>query len=177
MPRKPRQNVPGIHHVYARGNDRRAIFRSDADREDYLLLLGKVVERMRWHCLAYCLMDNHVHLLIETREPNLGAGMRWLHGKYASSLNRRNGTTGHVFEGRYGSALQTSDEQLWHTIAYVVRNPVAAGLCSAAEEWRWSSHSALRRGALPGWMDPTRLFRCFEGIGGDPRRRYVEIVG
>ncbi len=169
--------MPGIHHVYARGNDRRAIFRTDADREDYLLLLGKVVERMRWQCLAYCLMDNHVHLLVEIAEANLAAGIQRLHGLYALSFNERHGGTGHVFEGRYGSVLQTSDEQLWHTISYIVRNPVEAGLCATAAEWAWSSHSAALRGAAPRWMDPARLFRCFEGAGGDARRRYAELVG
>ena len=169
--------MPGIHHVYARGNDRRAIFRSDADREDYLLLLGQVVQRLRWQCLAYCLMDNHVHLLVEIPEANLGAGMQRLHGLYGLSFNERHGHTGHVFEGRYGSVLQTSDEQLWHTVAYIVRNPVGAGLCASAADWPWSSHSAVLRGALPSWMDPARLFRCFEGTGGEARARYAEVVG
>lgn len=177
MPRKPRKDVPGIHHVYARGNERRDIFRDDFDRADYLLLLGKVARRMRWECLAFCLMDNHLHLLIETFDANLAAGVQRLHGLYAMTFNERHTRTGHLFQGRYGSELVTSDEQLWHTIAYIVRNPVAAGICDSPEEWPWSSHAAVLRGTLPEWMNAGQLFRCFSGVSTDPRRRYAELTG
>ncbi|MDX6671359.1 MAG: REP-associated tyrosine transposase, partial [Solirubrobacteraceae bacterium] len=81
MPRKLRQDVEGgVHHVYARGNDGRLVYRDDLDRVMYLRMLGRVVRRNAWRCLAYCLMDNHLHLLIETPKPNLGSGMQWLHG-------------------------------------------------------------------------------------------------
>src|SRR5919199_2497930 len=74
MPRKPREDVAGaVQHVYARGNNRRRIFLDDFDRNRYLVLLEHVVGRKRWMCLAYCLMDNHVHLLLETPEANLAA--------------------------------------------------------------------------------------------------------
>jgi REP element-mobilizing transposase RayT len=176
MARKPRQDIEGIHHVYARGNNRNPIFADDVDRESYLATLRFVVRRMRWGCLAYCLMDNHVHLLLETREANLGRGMQRLHGLHGRAFNDRHKRSGHVFQGRYGSTLQTTDEQLWHTIAYVVRNPVEAGLCDQPQHWPWSSHAAMLRDALPTWMDPSRLLRCFEGIGGDPRERYAQLT-
>jgi REP element-mobilizing transposase RayT len=176
MPRKPRLDVPGIQHVYARGNDRRAIFRDDLDREAYLAILGRVLERMRWDCLAYCLMDNHVHLLVEIAEASLAAGIQRLHGLYGRSFNERHGRTGHLFEGRYGSKLVTSDEQLWTTMAYIVRNPVSAGLCRSPEEWRWSSHAAAMSGGGPPWFDRAALLRCFEGVAGDPSCRYAELT-
>src|SRR3712207_2241831 len=112
MARKHRLNVAGTHHVYARGNEGRVIFRDDADRSAYLRLLGAVVVRRRWSCLAYCLMDNHVHLLVEIPEPDLAEGMRQLHGDYARGFNDRHARSGHLFQGRYGSKLVTSDEQL-----------------------------------------------------------------
>ena len=106
MARKPRVELAGgVHHVFARGNCRQLIYLNDADRGAYLDLLACVVVRKRWHCLAFCLMDNHVHLLIETPLPNLGAGMQWLHGRFAQGFNRRHRRTGHVFEGRFGSVL------------------------------------------------------------------------
>ena len=176
MARKPRQNVPGIHHVYARGNAQQAIFRGAADREDYLSILGRVIRRMRWHCLSYCLMTNHVHLLVETDEPTLPTGMQRLHGLYGQNFNERHGRTGHVFQGRYGNVPVTSDEQLWATIAYIVRNPVEAGLCDSADGWRWSSHAAVIGQAAPPWLDAARLLRCFEGAGGDPGLRYAELT-
>lgn len=163
--------------MYARGNDRMRIFRDDVDREEYLAVLRSVVRRMRWSCLAYCLMHNHVHLLIETETTNLGAGMGRLHGLYARSFNDRHGRSGHLFQGRYGSVLQSSDEQLWHAIAYIARNPVEAGLCGSPDEWPWSSHAHVLEGRSPPWFDERRLMRCFAGAGGDSRQRYAELVG
>lgn len=177
MPRPLRQDVEGIHHVYARGNDRRPIFRDDLDRESYLATLGYVARRMRWSCLTYCLMDNHVHLLLALSEPGLARGMQRLHGLHGRAFNDRHARTGHVFQGRYGSVLQTSDEQLWHTIGYIVRNPVEAGLCGTPEDWPWSSHAAVVGESPPRWLDSDTLFRCFTGLGGDGRRRYLEVTG
>ena len=167
--------MPGIHHVYARGNDRRAVFRDDVDRMSYVLLLGHTVQRMRWRCLSYCLMDNHVHLLVELADATLPAGVQRLHGLYARMFNDRYARAGHVFQGRYGSTVVTSDEQLWWTVAYIVRNPVEAGLCRSPEDWRWSSHAAVLQGTAPPWLDAARLLQSFEAVGGDPLRRYVEL--
>ena len=179
MPRKPREEVAGgIHHVYARGNNRRVLFLDDVDRDGYLVLLGDVVKRQRWRCLTFCLMDNHVHLLIETPEPNLGDGMRRLHGDFARGLNRRHGSSGHVFQGRFGSKRLRNEGHLWTAVAYIAANPVAAGLCTAPERWSWGSHAAAAaRGALaPSWLDLARLFALLSSSGGDPRRRYLDAV-
>src|SRR5438034_10645030 len=104
MARRPRQEEAGaIHHVWARGVERRSIFLSDEDRRRYLSLLAYVVKTWRWRCHAYCLMPNHMHLVIETPEPNLGAGMQYLQGMYALDFNQRYDRVGHLFQGRYGS--------------------------------------------------------------------------
>ena len=163
--------------MFARGNDRRPIFRDDRDREGYLAAFGFVARRMRWSCLAYCLMENHVHLLLQLPEPGLARGMQRLHGLHGRAFNDRHARTGHVFQGRYGSNLQNTDEQLWHTIAYIARNPVEAGLCSAPEDWRWSSHAGVVRGSHPGWVDADALYRCFASLGGCGRERYLEVTG
>jgi REP-associated tyrosine transposase len=177
MPRKPRTEEPGaIHHVFARGNDRRTVFIDDADRRRYLEVLGTVVRRQRWLCLSYCLMDNHVHLLIETPEPNLGAGMQRLHGLYAQDFNERHGRSGHVFQGRYGAVRVRSDEQFWTAAAYVVRNPVAAGLCARPEDWPWSSHRATLHNTRESWFDPRYMLQRFEMFGPDPQRRYADAT-
>jgi putative transposase len=179
MPRRPREEVDGgVHHVFARGNDRRDIYLDDVDRRIYLGILGRVTRRQRWRCLSYCLMPNHVHLLVETPHANLGAGMQRLHGDYAHIFNERHGRSGHVFQGRYGSVLITSDEQLWTAVAYVALNPVGAGLCSAPEKWPWSSHAAMLDGrAAPRWLDAAHLLSYFDGLGGDPLQRYDELIG
>jgi putative transposase len=177
MPRPPREEFPGaIHHVWARGNRKALIFHDDLDRLRYLALLGRVATMFGWRCLAYCLMGNHVHLVVETPEANLGAGMERLHGEYAARFNRRHGLVGHVFQGRYKNRRPTSDAQLWVLIAYVANNPVAAGLCDTAEEWRWSSHRATVAGGAPEWLDVRRLLEYFGAFGGDPLERYVDFV-
>lgn len=143
--------------MFARGNNRRRIFLDDRDRLLYLALLGRVVRWKRWLCLAYCLLDNHIHLLVETPEPNLGSGMQLLHGLYGLHHNRRHQTSGHVFQGRYGSKRVTADEQLWTVVRYIARNPVEAGVCGRAEDWRWGSHAATAAGTPPAWLDLDRL--------------------
>lgn len=163
-------------HVFARGNGRQDIFRGDADRRLYLLLLGQVVVRQRWSCLAYCLMDNHVHLLIETPEPNLASGMQRLHSLYAQTFNKRYGGCGHVFQGRFGAMRVKTDEQLLTVARYIALNPVEAGLCGRPGDWAWSSHAAVIGGGGPEWLDVQRLLSYLRMWGGEPRRRYAEFV-
>ena len=175
MPRKPRAEIEaGLFHVYARGNDKRPIYRDDHDRRTYLRILRGSVRHFRWRLLAYCLMDNHVHLLIKTREPNLGVGMGRLHASYAQSFHSRHGSTGHLFQGRYGSVRIKSDEQLWTAAVYIAMNPVEAGLCRRPDDWPWSSHSMVVSDTAPDWLDASHLLECFAVAGGDGHRRYAE---
>lgn len=175
--RKLRENVEGgVYHVYARGNARARIYLEDADRLDYLKRLGQVAAAMAWRCLSYCLMPNHVHLLLETPRGNLSLGMQRLHGGYAQAFNRRHALEGHLFQGRYGAVRTRSDEQLWATAAYIARNPVEASLCERPEQWAWSSHRAVLAGVGPPWLDVRRLLWYFGG-GVDPIRSYAELVG
>jgi REP element-mobilizing transposase RayT len=156
----------GIHHVTARGNNREPIFRVDGDRRRYLRMLAAEIARRRWLCLAYCLMDNHVHLLLETPEPNLAAGMQQLHGLYGQAFNRRHRRVGHVFQGRFGAAPVRRDAHLWIIAGYIAGNPVEAGLCTQPESWAWSSHAALAAGRAPSWLAHSRLEAYLAGMGG-----------
>ena len=178
MARRPRDEVaPGVYHVYARGNDRRPIFSGETDRRHYLTLLGKVTGQHRWRTMSYCLMANHVHLLVETVVPNLGAGMGRLQGAYAQAYNRRHGRTGHVFQGRYGAVSVTTDAQLVEVSRYIALNPVEAGLCDRPERWLWGSHAAaVGSSVAPGWLDVERLLEYFGAAGGDAVERYVRLV-
>jgi putative transposase len=158
MARRARNETePGLFHVYARGVERRTIFGDDDDRRLYLSLLEGVVDKFRWHCLAYCLMPNHVHLLIETTEPNLGRGMHMLHGLYAQAFNQRWARVGHLFQDRFGSRVVHDEVQLAVVLAYVAVNPVAAGLCADPADWPWSSHRALVAGTWERVVDVARL--------------------
>jgi putative transposase len=160
-----------VHHLYARGNRKQLIFLDERDRFVYLKILGIVVADYGWRCLAYCLMTNHVHLLIETPEANLGAGVQQAHGSYARVFNDRHQRSGHLFQGRYGTTVIRTDEQLCAAVRYVALNPVTAGLCSAPEQWIWGS--CCRR---PPWLDHARLLEYLGAGGGDPRRRYAELT-
>ena len=178
MPRPPREELAGaIHHVYARGNAKQPIYLDDVDRERYLAILGRGVVRQRWRCLSYCLVDNHVHLLVETPAANLGRGIQWIHGIYARAFNDRHDRSGHVFQGRFGAVRMKSDAQLLMVARYIARNPVEAELCGTPEQWPWSSHTtALEDDHRPTWLDTPRLLDFFGASGGDSRRRYDALV-
>ena len=178
MPRKLRDQTPGgVYHVYARGNRRAPIFGNDDDRRQYLLMWGGVAVEADWRCLAYCLMDNHVHHLVELTSPNLSEGVQQVHGSYGRYFNEQHRKTGHVFQGRYGSVRAASAGTLWYFASYIVLNPVRAGMCSRPEDHPWSSHrSTVGSTPAPAWLDARRLLEHFDPAPGDALRRYEQIV-
>ena len=129
-----------VYHVTSRGNERKNIFKDDEDRLLFLDILKKVNERHNWLCHAYCLMNNHYHLVIETPDGNLSKGMRQLNGVYTQSFNKRHKRVGHVFQGRYKAILVSKESHLLETCRYVVLNPVRAQAARSPEQWQWSSY-------------------------------------
>jgi len=115
-----------VYHITSRGNARKAIYGDDADREIFLETLHKVTKRYNWLCHAYCLMNNHYHLVIETPDGNLSRGMRQLNGVYTQRYNARHYSVGHIFQGRYKAILIQKDSHLLEVSRYVVLNPVRA---------------------------------------------------
>jgi putative transposase len=138
MPRPPRIQSPGWYHVTTRGNDGAPIYVDDRDRNLFLALLSRVASASRWDLDLWCLMTTHFHFLIRTRDPNLSRGMHRLNGRYAQLFNERHKRTGHLFERRFSGTPIEDERQMARTIAYVLENPVKAGLCATAAEWRWS---------------------------------------
>jgi REP element-mobilizing transposase RayT len=163
VPRPLRAQIAGgIYHITARGNRGQALFVDDYDRRLYLSLIDATVRRYGWRCHAYCLMNNHVHLVIETPRPNLSAGIQYLNGRYAQLFNHHHGLTGHLFQGRFHSVHVKSDPQLLVLIRYLALNPVRAGLCSAAVEWPWGSYPALLgRAGMPRFLDARFVLDMF----------------
>jgi putative transposase len=152
MPRIARVVVPGYpHHVTQRGNRRADVFFDPQEREQYLSLLREYAERHGVRIWAYCLMTNHVHFVAVPLSPDaLGRGFRDTHQAYASWLNRRLHESGHLWQGRFFSAV-LDDAHLWAAVRYVERNPVRAGLVDRAQQWPWSSaaaHCGLRTDAV-----------------------------
>jgi putative transposase len=137
-----------LYHVTARGNARAAIYLTDEDRIEFLTLLTDTVARHDWYCHAYCLMDNHYHLLIETTRPTLSKGMKFLNGTYTQSFNRTHTREGHLFQGRYKAILVQKDTYLLELARYIVLNPVRARMVHEPEQWPWSSYRAMV-GAAP----------------------------
>lgn len=129
-----------VYHITSRGNARNKIFEDDKDRETFLGVLGSVVKRFNWLCHAYCLMDNHYHLLMETPEGNISKGMRQLNGVYTQAYNRRHEKVGHIFQGRYKAILVEKESHLLELCRYVVLNPVRAKIAKRPEDWKWSSY-------------------------------------
>ncbi len=131
-----------MYHLTSRGNARAAIFCDDADRLEFLGVLGNIVEQYNWCCHSYCLMDNHYHVLVETPDANLSSGMRQLGGIYTQKFNRRHNQVGHVFQGRYKSILVEKHNYLLELCRYIVLNPVRARLVASPADYSWSSYGA-----------------------------------
>ncbi|MFZ3136090.1 MAG: transposase [Thermodesulfovibrionales bacterium] len=129
-----------VYHVTSRGNARKPIYKEDEDRRMFLEVLHRANTRYNWLCHAYCLMNNHYHLIIETPDGNLSHGMRQLNGVYTQLFNKRHNRVGHIFQGRYNAILIQKESHLLEASRYVVLNPVRAKAVKDPDEWKWSSY-------------------------------------
>jgi REP element-mobilizing transposase RayT len=178
MPRVNRGNLgDGIFHVTARGNRRQEIFTAERDYFMYLSLLSRTVKREGWCCVGFCLMPNHVHLVLECSNEALSSGMHHLQGTYANWFNTQQRVDGHLFQGRYGSRLVGDQEHWLEVVRYVVLNPVRAGLCADVGDWHWSSFSATAGTApLPAFLSAARVLEEFSPNETLARRSYETFV-
>src|ERR1700690_1568351 len=165
MSRKLRIEYPGaMYHVMNRGDQREDIFRDDPDRQKFLATLGEACAKTEWQVHAYCLMRNHFHLVLETPQPNLVFGMKWLLGVYTKRFNIRHKLCGHLFAGRYKAlVVEGSGNGYLKTVCdYVHLNPVRARLVQPEEPlsaYGWSSYALYlgRPSRRPGWLRVDRL--------------------
>ncbi|HEY3915863.1 MAG TPA: transposase [Verrucomicrobiae bacterium] len=173
MARKLRVEYPGaVYHVLNRGDRGEPIFKDDTDRSRFLQTLGQACEKTGWQIHAWCLMENHFHLVIETPKANLVAGMKWLLGVYTTRFNLRHKLFGHLFSGRYKAlVVDGSGTGYLKTVCdYVHLNPIRANLVSAEHPLKtfcWSSYSAYlhKPAKRPPWLRVEKLF----GEHGIPR--------
>jgi len=160
LARQPRDDAPGVvHHVMVRGIERRAIFLDDADREDFLSRLSRLVPELGFRCFAWALMPNHVHLVVRSGNARISRLMARLGTGYARYFNARHDRVGHLFQNRFRSRRAVDDADLLGLVLYVTRNPLEAGLVAdgaALERFPWCG-----LGALVG----TRQARPFEAAG------------
>jgi REP element-mobilizing transposase RayT len=179
MTRPLRIEFPGaLYHVTSRGNAGQAIFLDGGDKSKFLEVLLIVVERFNWLCHAYCLMENHYHIMIETPEGNLSRGMRHLNGVFTQVFNQRHRRVGHLFQGRYKAIVVEKERHLLSLCRYVVLNPVRAGLVRKPERWAWSSYRAtvgeVRR---PRFLTVSWILSQFEGRKREEKYKEFVLVG
>ncbi len=166
-----------LYHVTSRGDQREDVFVDEQDRQAWLDTLTHCCERFNWIIHAWCQMINHYHLVIETPEANLSAGMRQLNGVYTQAFNRRHNRVGPVYQGRFKAILIERDRYLLELLRYVVLNPVRAGLVKHVADWPWSSYAAMMGEApKPQWLETQWALAQFATQSKTQRARYAEFV-
>ncbi len=138
MPYPLRSFTPGgVYQLTARGTNDEALLRCSLDGPDFVALLSRVASRFTLDVLAWCLMTTHYHLLVRTRSGDVSHAMQYLNREYARRFNLRHGRYGHLFLARFRTTVVSDDEHLWNTYAYVLDNPVRAGVAARSEDWPW----------------------------------------
>jgi len=178
MPRKPRIEYAGaFYHVIARGNQKQRIFKDAADFQKYLLTLTVYKNRTGSRIYAYVLMNNHVHLLVETGEIPLSKFMQGVSQTYTMYVNRRYRTVGHLFQGRYKAILCDKDAYLLGLLKYLHHNPVRARIVERVDAYTWSSHHAYTGKNNPlSLVDTDQVLRLFSERKSRARSKYREFM-
>lgn len=167
----------GLYHVTSRGDGREDIYLTDTDRMIWLDVFGQTCARFKWVCHAWCQMNNHYHLLIETPQANLARGMRHLNGVYTQRFNREHGRVGHVFQGRYKAILVERDSYLLELARYIVLNPVRARAVPQVQDWAWSSYRATcGQEPKPEWLQTDWILSQFGADHARAVAAYVRFV-
>lgn len=167
----------GIYHVTSRGTEKRDIFMDAEDRAAFMSIARTVAEDHDWQYLSYCLMPNHFHLVVRTRQPNLSRGMQRLKGSYAARFNHRHGRWGALFGQRFDARLVQHETYLLSLLRYVALNPVRDGFCEDPIAWRWSAHAVLLGLTEDtGMVDVAATMELLDRDPAKARRRYAEGV-
>ena len=143
MPRSKRPRLAGLcAHIVTRGNARASVFHSDHDYASFVALMKAAQKRVCVEVFAWCLMPNHLHLVVRPKtDDDLAGWMHWLLTTHAQRHRSRHMTTGHIWQGRYKAFPIQTDSHLLRVLRYVERNPLRAGLVTSSLDWRWSSLS------------------------------------
>ncbi len=194
MARKARIHVPGgFYHVMLRGNGGQDVFIDDSDRRYFIDLLAEGTERFGFRVHGYCLMPNHMHLVLQAGAQPLSRAMQNLSFRHTRRVNAHGKRAGHLFQGRYQSILVDAEGYLLELVRYVHLNPVRAGLVHEPESWRWSGHRAYLGRSPALWLTMDRVLELFapklelaraaygafvaDGVGGERRAAFHEGNG
>jgi REP element-mobilizing transposase RayT len=167
MARPLRVEYPGAYyHVMNRGLSRRDIFLEDKGRERFLALLSELTRLWKIEIYAYCLMDSHYHVLLQTPRGGLSRAMRHLDGIYTQIFNRSHHRDGPLFRGRYKAILIDAEEYFLSVVRYIHQNPLEAGIVTDLDRYRWSSHRGyLSKSERPEWLNTRSVLSRFDGVG------------
>jgi REP element-mobilizing transposase RayT len=180
MPRQARLDAPGtLHHVIARGIERREIFRGQVDYDDFVARLERGCALDRIEVMAWALLPNHFHLLIRTRELPLSRAMRRLMTGYSVNFNRRHRRSGHLFQNRYKSIVCEEEEYLMELVRYIHLNPLRARVVASMEElagFPYCGHSGVIGKVDRPWQSTTEVLGRFGKTVSEAREKYEEFV-
>jgi len=178
MPRKPRIEYAGaFYHVITRGNQKQKIFKDIADHEKYLGIIASYKPRHHFHLYAYVLMNNHLHLLIETEDVPLSKTLQGINQSYTMHFNRKYRTVGHLFQGRYKAILCDRERYLLALLKYIHYNPVRAKIAERPASYKWSSDLAYRSRIKPDdLIDTETVLRLFSENRSRARQKYEEFM-
>jgi putative transposase len=178
MARKPRIEFKGaFYHVITRGNQRQKVFKDKDDFLKYLEILSNYKIRYKYFLYAFVLMNNHLHLLIETQEILLSKILQGINQSYTTYFNRKYKTVGHLFQGRYKAILCDRDEYLLSLVKYIHSNPVRAKIVKTPDEYQWSSHhSYTKRTDRVTMVDTDQVLRMFSEDKQRARKLYSAYI-
>jgi putative transposase len=137
-----RDESPGYHHIVTRGNNKQRIYVDDRDRITFCLTVQRIARKYGWTIIAYCLMNNHYHLLLSVGEQGLSRGMCELNTSYALTFNATHGRVNHLFGRRYWNRRIQTEASVLNVVRYIVQNPRRGGISERLEGYRWSSYAA-----------------------------------
>jgi len=178
MARLLRIEYPGaFYHVTSRGNEQKDVFKSHTDRERFLGYLESATTRYDAVIHAYCLMNNHYHLLMETPAGNLSQIMRHLNGAYTTYFNVKRKRSGHLFQGRYKAILVEADEYATELSRYIHLNPLSTNIVARPEEYQWSSYKCYTgQSRSPSWLKTDFIMKYFAANSAEASRKYRLFV-
>lgn len=172
-----KKSKSGIYHLMVRGANRQEIFHDDEDRHRYLDTLGRYKKEANLGVYGWCVMGNHVHLLLKEGKESLSDTMKRIGVSYVWFYNQKYSTTGHLFQGRFSSEAVDSEDYFKTVIRYIHQNPLKAGFVKKVEEWRWSSYPGYYgSGCIPkGLLDPGFALSLFAKDIQDAKRRFLDF--
>jgi putative transposase len=178
MPRVARIAFPSmLYHIISRGNNRESVFEEKEDFEKYLEICRRYKDQYGFKLYHWVLMNNHIHLLIETKENgSLSKVMQGINLAYTLWFNRKKGKVGHLWQDRYKSAVVEKDNYLLECGRYIERNPLRARLVKDPEEYPWSSYRVYAYGKADGLTDRHEIYDAMGKESGTRKRAYREYV-